>query len=94
MGAGETEGAGAGATRLVQERLGCNLLQYGAHALLELGDWRLACGASDGSWRGGVHGSADFYFFIFLRILLIALQRFLRPVSPIGSICASPSRPF
>jgi hypothetical protein len=29
------------------------MLQYGAHALLELGVLRLACGAADGCWRGG-----------------------------------------
>jgi hypothetical protein len=69
------------------------LLRYGAHALLELGVLQLACGAGDGSWRGGVHGPADI-FAIFLRILLTALQLFLCPVSPIGSVCASPSRPF
>jgi hypothetical protein len=39
-----------------------------------------------------VHGSADI-FLIFLRILLTALRLFPCPVSPIGSICASPSRP-
>jgi hypothetical protein len=69
------------------------VLQYCAHALLELGDCRLACGPINGSWRGGLHGSANI-FCIFLRILLTALQLFLRPVSSIGSICASPSRPF
>jgi hypothetical protein len=69
------------------------VLRYGAHALLELGVLRLACGAGDGSWRGGVHGP-EHIFRIFLRILLTALQLFLHPVSPIGSICASPSRPF
>jgi hypothetical protein len=45
------------------------LLQYGAHALLEPGVLRLACGAIDGSWRGGLCGSAHI-FPIFLRILL------------------------
>jgi hypothetical protein len=69
------------------------LLRYGAHALLELGVLRLACGAGDGCWRGGVHGPGHI-FAIFLPILLTALRLILRPVSPIGSFSASPSRPF
>ena len=69
------------------------VLRFCAHALLELGDLRLACGASDGSWRGGLHGPGHI-FLIFLRILLTALQLFLRPVSPIGSVPASPSSSF
>jgi hypothetical protein len=69
------------------------MLQYDAHALLEPGVLQLACGASDRSWRGGVHGPGHI-FAIFLRILLTLIRLFLRPVSPIGSIPASPSRPF
>jgi hypothetical protein len=69
------------------------MLQYDAHSLPKLQALRFTAGAIDECWRGGVHGPVDI-FLIFLRILLTALQLFLCLVSPIGSICASPSRPF
>jgi hypothetical protein len=52
------------------------LLRFCAHALLEPGVLRLACGASDRSWRGGVHGPGHI-FFVFLRILLTLIRLFL-----------------
>jgi hypothetical protein len=69
------------------------MLQYDAQSLLELQAFRFTGGAIDACWKGGVHGPVDILF-IFLHILLTALQLILCPLSPIGSICASHFSPF
>jgi hypothetical protein len=69
------------------------MLQHSAHSLLELQGLRFTGGVMIGCWRGGRCGSDDI-FLIFLRILLTLIWLILRLASPIGSICASPSRPF
>jgi hypothetical protein len=66
-----------------------HVLRYGAHALLELGDRRLACGAGGGSWRRGVHGSDRIFLHISMHFIDCSMTVSLSCVSYWLNLCFS-----